>query len=175
MEKGLTQIYTGNGKGKTTAAMGLALRALGAGLRVYVGCFIKNMVYGEVKILRERFAEEEITIELFGSGDCLLTGPPAAEDIEAARKGLIRACTCMQSGAYDLVILDELCLTPYLHLIGEEAILRAMREKPEGTELVLTGRYATEAMMEEADLVTEMREVKHYYALGVEAREGMER
>ena len=173
MRRGYTHIYTGGGKGKTTAALGLAMRAAGAGLRVYLGEFIKEMEYGEIGILRERFPE--VKVELFGtSAGCLIDRQPTEEDLRGAAEGLDRAEEAMKSGDYDLVILDEVTVAVELQLLPEERVLQLMDEKPDSVELVLTGRGATEAMRERADLVTEMEEVKHYYRQGVCSRKGIE-
>ncbi|MGN8763598.1 cob(I)yrinic acid a,c-diamide adenosyltransferase [Hornefia butyriciproducens] len=172
MNKGYFQIYTGNGKGKTTAALGLALRAAGAGLQVYLGQFMKSMEYHEIGILKERVPE--IQVELFGMG-CIVDRDAGIPDIRAARTGVKRALEVLRSGSYDLVILDEIFIALYFNLITREDLENLLEAKPSGTELVMTGRYAPEWLLEKADLVTEMREVRHYYEAGVEARDGIER
>ncbi|MBQ9061179.1 MAG: cob(I)yrinic acid a,c-diamide adenosyltransferase [Firmicutes bacterium] len=173
MTKGYVQIYTGGGKGKTTAALGLAMRAAGAGLRVFIGEFIKEMEYGEIDIIRERFPE--IDAELFGiEAGCIIDREVSAEDIEAAKAGLARAKEILMSGTYDVVILDELTIPISMGLLEEEDVIALMDGKPEGTELVITGRGATEKMVGHADLVTEMKEIKHYYRQGVLSRKGIE-
>ena len=180
MEKGYLQIYTGNGKGKTTAALGLALRALGAGLSVYVGQFIKGMRYSEIRALDElaaifkrRDGSPALEVRQFGRG-CFIRREPEPADIEAAREGLEAARKAMLSGNYDLVILDELNVAVSIGLISESEALAFAGKRPAAVELVLTGRGAPDALIQAADLVTEMREVKHYYARGVEARKGIE-
>lgn len=171
--KGYVQIYTGDGKGKTTAALGLALRAAGAGLRVYIAQFIKEMEYGEVGVLRERFPE--IEVELFGTeAGCIVGRKTTEEDVRAAREGMERVRQVIREGRADVVILDEVTIPVSLNLIPEEDILRMMEEKPEKVELILTGRGATEEMLSRADLVTEMKEVRHYYREGVLSRKGIE-
>ncbi|MDY5462137.1 cob(I)yrinic acid a,c-diamide adenosyltransferase [Hornefia butyriciproducens] len=172
MNKGYFQIYTGNGKGKTTAALGLALRAAGAGLQVYLGQFMKSMEYHEIGILKERVPE--IQVELFGMG-CIVDRDAGIPDIRAARDGVKRSLEILHSGSYDIVILDEIFIALYFNLITREDLENLLEAKPSGTELVMTGRYAPEWLLEKADLVTEMREVRHYYEAGVEARDGIER
>jgi len=169
--QGFVQVYTGDGKGKTTAALGLALRAAGAGFRVYLGQFVKNDAYSELDIL-SRLADR-ITVEQYGRGCFLLTEPGPA-DIAAARQGLATLDTAMASGAFDLVIADEINVACVLGLLGEQDLLDLMRRRPPAVELVLTGRGAPAAVVARADLVTEMRPVKHYYDRGVLARKGIE-
>lgn len=180
MEKAYLQIYTGEGKGKTTAALGLALRALGAGLSVYIGQFIKGMRYSEIRALEalaEAFKRKDgspaLEVRQFGRG-CFIRRAPEEADIEAARSGMDAARRAMLSGAYDLVILDELNVALSIGLLSEAEALGFVGERPESVELVLTGRGATAALLEAADLVTEMREAKHYYKRGVQARKGIE-
>ena len=171
--KGYTHIYTGNGKGKTTAAMGLAMRAVGAGLKVYIGEFIKGMEYGEVKVIHQRFPE--ITVDLYGLDvGCIIDRKVTAEDYQAAADGLAKAKAALASGNYDLVILDEITIPVSLGLLNEEEVIALIKQKPEETELVLTGRYASPSLIEEADLVSEMKEVKHYYQQGVLSRTGID-
>lgn len=173
MEKGYVQIYTGDGKGKTTAALGLAMRAAGAGLRVYIGEFIKEMEYSEVGVLRDRMPE--VTIELFGiEAGCIIGREVSEEDRIAARQGFERAKAKTLTGEYNVVILDELTIPVSLGLIPEEEILTLMREKPDHVELIITGRYASEPLIQAADLVTDMKEIKHYYREGVLSRKGIE-
>lgn len=172
MRKGYVQVYTGNGKGKTTAALGLALRAAGAGMRVFVGQFIKEEKASEHTAL-ERFADL-ISVAQFGRGMCI-TRKPAHEDIEAAKEGMRKTGEALASGQYDLVILDEINVAVSLGLVDVEDVLRLIREKPSTAELVLTGRGADERLIAEADLVTEMRDIKHYWDKGVKARRGIEK
>lgn len=169
--QGYVQIYTGDGKGKTTAALGLALRAAGAGLRVYIGQLIKNAAYSELNILT-RLADL-ITVEQFGRG-CMLVTTPEKADIEAARAGLATLKAVLRSKKYDLVVADEINVACALGLLGEQDLLDLIAERPESVELVLTGRGAPEAVMAQADLVTDMRAVKHYYDQGVQVRKGIE-
>ena len=242
MEKGYIQIYTGDGKGKTTAALGLAMRAAGAGMRVYIGEFVKEVEYSEIRILRERFPE--IDVEFFreddgdlvsvsktkgnrkaakngsrrGGGAVKAAGtglkeyfgqlikekehselrrlqelfPEIDEEIyrddngdlisvsrskrshEAAKKGFDRVREVVMSGEYDVVILDELMILALIGLIKEKDVLNLMKDKPEDVELVITGRHASKRMIKNADLVSEVKEIKHYYNEGVLSRRGIE-
>jgi cob(I)alamin adenosyltransferase len=169
--QGFVQVYTGDGKGKTTAALGLALRAAGAGLKVYIGQFIKNADYSELRTLRR--LSDCITIEQFGRGCFLLTAPDQA-DINAAHQALATIGEILASGAFDLVIADEINVAFALGLLSEDDLLALMARRPKTVELVLTGRGAPPSVLERADLVTEMRAIKHYYDQGVLARKGME-
>ena len=169
--QGFVQVYTGDGKGKTTAALGLALRAAGAGLRVYFGQFIKNADYSEIKALA-RFADC-ITVRQFGRG-CFLLTEPAPEDRAAARRALDGIGLALVSGDYDLVIADEANVAVALGLIEPDDLVALIDQRPEQVELVLTGRGAPDAVLARADLVTEMRCVRHYYDRGVLARPGIE-
>jgi len=173
MNKGYFQIYTGNGKGKTTAALGLAMRAAGADMSVYIGQFIKSMEYHEIGILRSRFPE--VTVELYGIEGCIVKREPDKNDFLAARTGFEKAMAALKSGRYDMVILDEITIALYFDVLSEADVLSLVHARPENTELIFTGRYAPQSLIDEADLVTEMTEVKHYYAAGVEARDGIER
>ena len=168
--RGYVQVYTGDGKGKTTAALGLALRAAGAGLRVFIAQFVKGMEYSELRAL-ERF--DEIEVRRYGR-DCFIHREPEPEDIEAARAGLAEAREELLSGRWDVVILDEANIATYFELFPAEELLALIAERPEGVELIITGRRADPRVIEVADLVTEMREIKHYYEQGVLCRKGIE-
>ncbi len=168
---GYIQIYTGDGKCKTTAALGLILRAVGAGLRVYLGQFIKGRDYSEIQILKARFPE--VTVIQFGHGR-FIRGTPAEKEIEAAVKGLEKLKEAMQSGRFDVVIGDEANTAVTAGLFSEEDLLALCDSKPETVELVLTGRGAGQALQHRADLVTEMKCIKHYYNAGVKGRPGIE-
>lgn len=174
MDQGQFQIYDGDGKGKTTAAIGLAVRALGAGLKVYLGQFIKDMEYHEIKILKQI---PGMTAELYGNGKgCLIDRYPSEEDLAAARKGVDKAMAAIKSGEYDMVILDEINVAWKLSLLKEEDMLELVEERPSDVELIFTGRGCPESVMERADLITEMKEVRHYYGTkGLLARDGIER
>jgi len=171
MRRGYIQVYTGNGKGKTTAALGLALRAAGAGLKVSIVQFIKKRRCSEHTSLA-RF-QDSITLQQFGKG-CILKRKAKPSDRKAAHSGLAEVRRTMTSGNYDLVILDEANVAAHLDLITPKDLLTLMADKPKGMELVITGRYADEGVMAAADLVTEMREIKHYRKKGVKARTGIE-
>lgn len=170
--KGYIQVYTGNGKGKTTAALGLAIRAAGAGLKVFIAQFIKMGEYSEIKALK-RF-NDLITVEQFGTGR-FIKGKPSASDIEAARKGLERIKAVFASNQHNVVIMEEANVAAKLGLLSVEDMLEIMVEKPKDVELVITGRGADSRIIEKADLVTEMKEVKHYFQKGVKARIGIEK
>ena len=176
--KGYLHVYTGDGKGKTTAAFGLAVRALCAGMDVYIGQFVKSMKYNETS-LEPLFdgagaGYGRLSIEQFGRG-CFLDREPEPADIEAARSGLERCRERMASGRYGLVVLDELCIALDCSLLQVDEVLEALAQRAPGTEAVVTGRYAPAELLEAADLVTEMREVKHYYRQGVLSRNGIDR
>ncbi len=167
------QIYTGNGKGKTTAAIGQAVRAAGSGLKTCIIMFMKDYPYGELGVLNH--LDKWITVEQFGDDRFVFQKrPPNEDEIGAARAGLERAREVIASGEYDLVILDEICVTTYFGLLTADDVLPLLEEKPESVELVLTGRYCPDEWIEKADLVTRMDEVKHYYQKGVTARKGFE-
>lgn len=170
-QKGYVQVYTGNGKGKTTAAFGLALRATGAGLPVFIAQFVKGMRYSEI-IAFEKFADL-ITIKQYGRG-CFIHGDPKKEDIEAATQGLEDIRQVLTSGKFKIVILDEANIATHFKLFSAEDLISLIDSKPADVELVITGRNADARIIEKADLVTEMLEVKHYYNQGVEARKGIE-
>lgn len=167
---GKIQVYTGRGKGKTTAALGLALRAAGAGLRVYIGQFIKGRSYSENKALQKI---KNIKMEQFGRG-CFIKGQPKKKDKELVRKGLEKVKRVMAQGKYDMVILDEINVALKFGLLDLDEVVKLIENKPGGIEMVLTGRYAPAKILKLADLVTEMKEVKHYYKKGVPARKGIE-
>ncbi|MDD2512754.1 MAG: cob(I)yrinic acid a,c-diamide adenosyltransferase [Proteiniphilum sp.] len=169
--RGYLQVYTGNGKGKSTAAFGLALRAAGAGMRVYIAQFVKGRNYSEITAVREQLPQ--ITIRQFGRG-CFIVEKPTGEDVAAAREGLAVMSEVLTSGEYDLVILDEATIAIYYDLFTVSELIDLLKRRAPGCEVVVTGRYAPKELIELADLVTEMREVKHYYRQGIEAREGIE-
>ena len=170
--KGYIQVYTGNGKGKTTAALGLAIRAAGAGLKVFISQFIKMGEYSEIKALK-RFADL-ITVEQFGVGR-FIKSKPSNEDIEAARNGLEKVKVILSSGEHNVVIMEEANVAAKLGLLSVPDLLEIMAAKPDDVELVITGRGADSRIIEQADLVTEMKEIKHYFQKGVAARVGIEK
>jgi cob(I)alamin adenosyltransferase len=169
--KGYIQIYTGNGKGKTTAALGLTLRAVGAGKKVFFAQFVKGQIYSEVKAIMEHLPS--VTIKQYGL-DCFIVNAPAQEDIDMARTGLNEIAGIIASGKYDMVVLDEANIAVYYQLFSANELSLILKQKPEDTEIVITGRYAVPELVEIADLVTEMKEIKHYYTKGVIARVGIE-
>ena len=172
-KKGYIQIYTGNGKGKTTASLGLALRVLGAGGKVFFAQFIKGKpLSSEFKAL-DKF-KNFFTYESFGKGR-FIKGKPAHDDIELAKRGLSACTEAMASGNYDLVVMDELNGAIKCSLISIADVLSAIENKNDKTELIITGRNAPEELVKTADLVTDMQAVKHYFENGVAARTGIER
>jgi cob(I)alamin adenosyltransferase len=172
MRRGYVQVYTGNGKGKTTAALGLAIRAAGAGLKVFIAQFIKKRKCSEHALLEE--LRDRITLKQFGRG-CILGREPSSGDRKGAREGYEEVKDILLSGHYDVVILDEANVAARYGLITAQDLLELMALKPKKVELVITGRYADEKVMQAADLVTEMREIKHYGKQGVSARRGIEK
>jgi len=169
--KGYIQVYTGNGKGKTTAALGLSLRAAGAGKKVYIAQFVKGMHYSELDILPTM---QNITLKQYGRG-CFINTKPAQDDCDAAQKGLSEIRTILQSGEYDVVVLDEANIALYYGLFNLDDLKEALINRASHVEVIITGRYASQELLDMADLVTEMKEIKHYYTKGVEARTGIEK
>ena len=170
--KGYVQVYTGDGKGKTTAAIGLSIRAAGAGLKVYIAQFIKIGDYSEIKALKK--FSDLITVEQFGL-ERFIKGKPSEEDIEAAQAGIEKVKSLMASQDYDIIILEEASVAAKCGLISVKDLLDMISSKPENMELVITGRGADPEVVEKADLVTEMKEIKHYYKKDVPARMGIEK
>jgi cob(I)alamin adenosyltransferase len=172
LRRGCVQVYTGDGKGKTTAALGLALRASGHGMRTYIGQFMKGQQYGELIALRDH---PLITIEQYGDVRCIRREEVTADHVAQAARGLARAREAMVSGEYDIIVLDEANVAVWFGLLWVDDVIAFLDEVPDGVEIVLTGRRAPDALLDRADLVTEMRPVKHYYEQGVPARKGIER
>lgn len=172
MNKGYIHVYTGDGKGKTTAAIGLAVRAAGAGKKVFIGQFVKSMEYSELNALK--LLKDSIDVALYGHG-CFISKDPAQEDILAAKKGLAGVQELFKSNAYDVVILDEITIALFYNLLSVEEVLSVIDKRPPHMELIITGRYAPKAILERADLITEMKEIKHYYQQGVLSREGIDK
>lgn len=189
----MLQVYTGNGKGKTTAAIGLAIRAIGAGLNVYIMQFMKSLAYSEQKVLASLSPQIELHTtgkpcfiategmltdeQLEAWGDKVVVFPkgnPPQDYVAIIEKGFSEAVEAITSGKYQLIILDEINMALFFGLISENAVLKMLDKVPKNVELVMTGRCAPECLIERADLVTEMKEVKHYYNDGVEARLGIE-
>ncbi|HOT24299.1 MAG TPA: cob(I)yrinic acid a,c-diamide adenosyltransferase [Thermoleophilia bacterium] len=169
--EGYVQVYTGEGKGKTTAALGLVLRALGHGLRVAVLQFMKaDPTWGEIVMLRRL----GVDVLQCGLDHWVIKGQATEEDLVAAAEGFARARDLVMGGDYDVVVLDELATALYFELVALDDVLAMVRDKPAHVELVITGRRAPDGLLEAADLVTEMVPRKHYYDAGVAAREGIE-
>ena len=172
-DRGYIHLYTGNGKGKTTAALGLVMRAAGAGLRCLVIQFMKGKPTSEIESAAKLGGA--VSIEQYGSDRfCRPEEDTVQEHRELALKGLDRARDVLQQGKLDLVVLDEIITATLFDLVSQEEIIELMKLKPGGMELVLTGRGATGKLIEHADLATEMVELKHYYTRGVPARRGIE-
>ncbi len=170
--KGLVQVFTGNGKGKTTAALGTILRAAGHGLRVFIVFFMKgNYDYGEFSTLSKL-----PNVDMASFGFRHLTDPTniKPKEVEQARLALSAARKAVLSGNYDLVVLDEVNVALGFNLIELDEVVKLIRDKPPHVELILTGRYADTKLIELADLVTEMVKVKHPFDKGIKARKGIE-
>ena len=166
----MIHIYTGNGKGKTTAAIGLAIRAAGACKKVFIGQFIKGKPYSELRCLKK---VKFITVEQFGRG-CFIRRAPSKIDIELALRGLARARDIIKSREFDMLILDEILCAVAVKLLRTRDVIELIRATPRSVELVLTGRNAPRALINAADLVSDIREIKHYYRKGIPARKGIE-
>ena len=166
----MVHFYIGKGKGKTTAALGLAIRAAGAGLKVYIGQFIKSGYYNEIKILKKI---PNIKIEQYGRG-CFIKHKPKKKDIDLARRGFERAKQIINKGNFDLVVLDEINVALHLGLLKVNEVINLIKSTPKRIELVLTGRWAHPKIIKLADLVSEIKEIKHYYKKGIKARKGIE-
>lgn len=171
LKHGYVHVYTGDGKGKTTAAIGLAVRAAGAGLKVYIGQFIKGRNYSELIALKA--FSDLITVEQYGRG-CFISGKPSEEDRLCALDGLKRLREVLISQKYNIVIADEACCAVKMGLLTDKDLIDLITLKPADIELVFTGRCAPRKLIEKADLVTYMRCIKHYYEEGVKARRGIE-
>jgi cob(I)alamin adenosyltransferase len=173
LKQGFVQIYTGNGKGKSTAAIGQAVRAAGFGLKTYIAQFMKEYPYNELVSLKH--LSEWITIEQFGGDEFVYKKePPGNEELEKAKQGLDSARKKMLGGNYDIIILDESIVAIYFKLITIENLVEFVKSRPDNVEIILTGRYCPEELIKLADLVTEMKEIKHYYQKGIASRRGIE-
>jgi len=170
--KGYVQVYTGDGKGKTTAAIGMAVRAVGAGLKVFMAQFVKGMYYSELKSLAQ--FSPQLVVKQFGR-EKFVHNKPSEEDFRAAQAGYEEVRALIKSGRYDLVILDEANIAVYFNLLTVDDLLLLIEEKPDSIELVFTGRNAHPLLLEKADLVTEMKEIRHYFSRGITARDGIEK
>jgi cob(I)alamin adenosyltransferase len=170
--KGLVEIFTGSGKGKTSAALGVMLRALGHGLRVHIIFFMKGSYpYGERNMLPQL---PNVSFQSFGHEHFVDPQNVKVEEREQASEALQAARAAIDSGKFDLVVLDEVNVAVAWKLIEVEDLLKLIDEKPQNVELILTGRHADQRLIERADLVTEMVEVKHPYQKGIKARKGIE-
>jgi cob(I)alamin adenosyltransferase len=172
LEHGLVQVYTGDGKGKTSAAFGAALRAIGRGLRVYIIQFIKGgFDYGELHVVKKL---PNLKLAAFGRGKFVTEVSPHEEDVKLAEEALKLAKEVIGSGQYDIVVLDEINVALNLKLVTVDEALQLIKNRPKHVELILTGRYAPMQIVEVADLVTEMNEIKHPFTEGVTPRKGIE-
>jgi cob(I)alamin adenosyltransferase len=171
LKKGFVHVYTGNGKGKTTAAIGLGIRATGEGLKVIMIQFMKGRRYSEIDVLQHI---KNFTVVQFGRDEFVSKEKPDQIDIDLAQKGLLYAKDVVQNGLYDLVILDEINVAVDFHLISLEDLITLIAMKPETVELVLTGRYASPEIIKHADIVSEILEIKHPYQTGVQSRKGID-
>lgn len=172
-EKGLVMVITGDGKGKTTAAFGQALRALGQGLKVCLIQFMKGRKYGEI-LAADKYLPDSFVYYQFGLDSFVMRDNPATVDVELAQKGFAKAREAVQSGEYDMVILDEINVAVDFKLIPEQELLQLIQEKPPAIHLILTGRYASGKIREAADLVSEVTEIKHHYNNGIKGQAGIE-
>ena len=171
LEKGLIHVYTGHGKGKTTAAIGLGLRATGEGLKVCMVQFMKGRRYSEIDAIEHL---PLFTVSQHGRDEFVNKQHPEQIDIDMAREGFKHAKQLIQDNAYDMIILDEINVAVDFKLISLSDVLTLLDEKPSALELVLTGRYADPAIIQKADLVTEMLEIKHPYQQGIQSRKGID-
>jgi len=172
LSPGLIQVYTGDGKGKTTCALGLGFRAVGRGLKVFMIQFIKGEDTGELYTAARLLPD--FTIRQSGLGGFIRKGSLDPEDVARARQALDLAREIIMAGEYDLVILDEINVAMYFGFFAPDEVLGIIQARPSHVEVVLTGRYAPEEIVAAADLVTEMKAIKHYYTAGVKARRGIE-
>lgn len=171
LERGYVHVYTGDGKGKTTAALGLALRAVGSGLRVAIVAFMKSGEGGEFETLGQ--LNGLVHVAHFGTG-CFIHSKPDSKELSIAQHGCKAIAQLMESRRFDLMILDEANMAVSCGLLTVDALQELIHSKPDQLELVITGRYAHPRIIEAADLVTEMVEIKHYYQHGVLARPGID-
>ncbi len=171
-DKGLVVVITGNGKGKTTSAFGQALRAIGQGYRVFILQFMKGRKYGEI-VAAEKYLPR-LTVRMSGLDSFVMRDNPAAVDIELAQKGLDVAKKAIVSGKYDMVILDEINVALDFKLIALPEVIELIKNKPPALDIILTGRYAPPEIIELADTVSEVQEVKHHYNRGIKDRAGIE-
>ena len=170
--QGLIQVYTGNGKGKTTAALGLAIRALGHGARVHIIFFMKGeFPYGERELLSKL---PNLSFQVFGHEHLIDPNNIKDDERQQACEALEASREALKSKKYDLIVLDEINIASAWNLISMKDVIKLIDDKPSAVELVLTGRYADQRIIDKADLVTNMDEIKHPYRKGIEARKGIE-
>ncbi|MCF7792048.1 MAG: cob(I)yrinic acid a,c-diamide adenosyltransferase [Victivallales bacterium] len=169
--RGFVHVYTGNGKGKTTSVLGMAVRASGHNKKVFIGQFMKGMEYGENLYFKK---DKNILIKQFGWDKCIRKDEVNDTHRKITGAGLRECKKIIQSDKYDIVILDEVIVSVWFGLVTEEMVLDIINTKPERLELILTGRYATENIIKGADLVTEMKSLKHYYDRNIKSRVGIE-
>jgi len=169
--KGVLLVVTGNGKGKTTSAFGTALRGLGHGFKIAVVQFMKGRIYGELEVLRDRLG---VDVYQFGRNAFVDPKKPDPRDLELARQGLDKAWEIVRAQQHDLLILDEIIYVASYGLLPENEVLALARARPRWMDLILTGRGASAELIELADTVSEVREIKHHYKKGIESRAGME-
>lgn len=168
----MIQVYTGDGKGKTTAALGQALRAMGHGMKVFMVQFMKGRTYGE--LLTCESCLPELTIVMSGRDEFVKKGEPEEVDLRMAREGFELARKVVSEGTHQMLILDEINIAVDYGLLPLQEVLDFLRSCPREMEIVCTGRYAAQEIIDLADLVSEVREVKHHYSKGVEMRQGIE-
>lgn len=169
----MIQVYTGNGKGKTTAALGQCFRAAGHGLRSIFFFFMKGFIeYGELTAAEKM--GDLISVVQCGRASFVDKNNPDPIDIRMATEGFSKARKAVESGEYDIIVLDELCVALDFNLVQIDDVLTLIKNVPDNLELIITGRYCPDKILDQADLITEMKEVKHYYQRGIEAREGFE-
>ncbi len=173
LDKGYVQVYTGNGKGKTSAALGVALRAAGAGYRVLIVQFMKKFPYSETKAL-ENFSEKIKIEQYIGDVFVIKREKPSDEELAEAKTAIERVKSALAENEFDVIIMDEICVSIYFGLYTTDEIAKIIETKPDGKELILTGRYCPDEIISAADLVTEMKEIKHYYEQGVLSRKGID-
>ena len=171
MKKGFIQIYTGSGKGKTTAAIGLGLRAVGAGFKVHMVQFMKGRRYSEIDGIEQL---TNFTVSQHGRDEFVNKKNPEKIDIDMAQDGFKFAKKIINENKYDIIILDEINVAIDFNLINLEEVLQLIEKKPEPLELIFTGRYAHSELIKKADLVTEMLEIKHPYQKGILSRKGID-
>jgi len=170
--KGCIQVYTGNGKGKTTASLGLALRAVGAGFNVFIGQFAKGSDYSELNSIQ--MLSDHITLKQFGQKG-FIRNKPDQNDINQALDGLKLIQSIITTDQYQMIILDEVNIAIYYQLFTVDHLIEVLNSRHPSLEVILTGRYADPKIIEYADLVTEMKEIKHYFKSGIKARVGIEK